>query len=137
MQSEFTLLDDTVAHMCQASLDNGSVYIDPGSLESTLGWQLKPEGLCRDDVCLLVPDRSALVRERGLDLRQLAELLGRPLAIDADERVAALGTPHESRASQMASLVAPDFELPDIEGHLHKLSDHRGKKTLLIAYASW
>ena len=26
---------------------------------------------------------------------------------------------------------------PDLEGKLHSLSDHRGKKVLLVAYASW
>ena len=31
----------------------------------------------------------------------------------------------------------PDFELPDLSGTLHRLSDHRGRKVLLIAYASW
>jgi peroxiredoxin len=37
----------------------------------------------------------------------------------------------------MTSLEAPDFTLPDLEGALHSLSDHRGKKRLLIAWASW
>ena len=32
---------------------------------------------------------------------------------------------------------APDFTLPDLAGHMHSLSDYRGKKVLLIAYASW
>ncbi|MCH7868912.1 MAG: redoxin domain-containing protein [Myxococcales bacterium] len=38
---------------------------------------------------------------------------------------------------ELAGLAAPDFSLPDLEGTLHSLSDHRGKKVLLIAYASW
>jgi peroxiredoxin len=37
----------------------------------------------------------------------------------------------------MATLEAPDFTLPDLAGRMHTLSDHRGKKVLLIAYASW
>jgi peroxiredoxin len=32
---------------------------------------------------------------------------------------------------------APDFTLPDLRGRLHSLRDQRGKKTLLIAWASW
>ena len=41
--------------------------------------------------------------------------------------------------SQMTPLgtSAPDFSLPDLAGRLHTLSDYRGKKVLLIAYASW
>jgi peroxiredoxin len=37
----------------------------------------------------------------------------------------------------MATLEAPDFELNDLHGRRHRLSHHRGKKVLLIAYASW
>ena len=32
---------------------------------------------------------------------------------------------------------APDFTLPDLEGRLHSLSEHRGKKVLLVTWASW
>ena len=31
----------------------------------------------------------------------------------------------------------PDFLLPDLQGKLHRLSDHRGKKVLLLHFASW
>jgi len=41
------------------------------------------------------------------------------------------------RARALASLEAPDFTLPDLDGRLHTLSNHRGKKVLLVAYASW
>ena len=61
----------------------------------------------------------------------------RPLAVDHDERVAYLGTPAGARAARLASLEAPDFRLPDLAGGKHALSDHRGRKVLLVAYASW
>ena len=32
---------------------------------------------------------------------------------------------------------APEFTLPDLEGRLHSLSDHRGVKVFLVAYGSW
>ena len=32
---------------------------------------------------------------------------------------------------------APAFTLPDLDGKPHSLSDYRGKKVLLVAYASW
>ncbi len=31
----------------------------------------------------------------------------------------------------------PDFLLPNLEGGFGRLSDHRGKKVLLIHFASW
>lgn len=33
--------------------------------------------------------------------------------------------------------VYPDFLLPKLEGGFGRLSDHRGKKVLLIHFASW
>lgn len=73
----------------------------------------------------------------GLELVTRAEAEGRPVALDADERAAYLGITAKERARVLASLEAPDFTLPDLEGRLHSLSEHRGKKVLLVAYASW
>jgi hypothetical protein len=67
----------------------------------------------------------------------LARLVGRPIAIDPVERVAAFAAPAAERADALRSGMAPDFELPDVHGVLHRLSDFRGKKVVLYAYASW
>ncbi|MEO0493386.1 MAG: hypothetical protein AAF081_08215 [Actinomycetota bacterium] len=103
-----------------------------------LGWTLKPEGLCQDDTCVLVPDRSALVGDDGIDLATLGELLDRPIAIDADAGLAAVGAPRAARRQALHELTAPDFTLPDVHGDgVTSLSDHRSKKRLLIAFSSW
>jgi hypothetical protein len=102
-----------------------------------LGWELKPEGLCQGDVCVPVADGDALANADGIDLAALADVLRRPLALDAEEGAAVLGVPAAERRAQLDTLEAPDFTLPGIDGTLHTLSDHRGKKVLLIAYASW
>jgi len=137
MQTTFTILDGTHPRALDATLDGERVRLDADAVREQLGWTLEPEGLCRETMCVPVRDRDALVGDGGLDLEAFAALLGRPLALERDERVAALGTPHTTRAAEMASLEAPDFTLPDLSGQLHSLSDHRGKKVLLIAYASW
>ena len=62
---------------------------------------------------------------------------GRPVAIDREERAAYLGVSAAERAKVLSSLEAPDFTLPDLDGRMHTLSAHRGKKVLLVAYASW
>lgn len=62
---------------------------------------------------------------------------GRPVAIDGEERAAYLGVSAAERAKVLSSLEAPDFTLPDLDGRMHTLSAHRGKKVLLVAYASW
>lgn len=138
---DYTILDDgrtTILTGDAVTVPSpGRMRIAESALEESLGWELKPEGLCRGDVCVPVRDREALVHRDEVDLGVFAELLGRPIVIDSDERVAGLGTASSSQAAAMASLEAPDFELPDLAGRMHTLSEHRGKKVLLIAYASW
>jgi hypothetical protein len=119
------------------SRSGGELRAAPEAVASALGWTLEAEGLCRGDVCVPVRDRGALLRDGGIDLERLAALLGRPLACDAEERMAVLGVSAEDRARALMSLEAPDFTLPDLSGQQHSLHQHRGKKVLLIAYASW
>jgi hypothetical protein len=135
--SSFALIDEGRVHDVEARVAGGAVRIPAAALERATEWTLKPEGLCRGDVCVPVRDRAGLADDAGVDLARFAAALGRPLALDPEERAAALGTPASERAQSLASLEAPDFELPDLTGALHRLSDHRGRKVLLIAYASW
>lgn len=119
-----------------AVADPARPTISPEQVESLLGWELKPEGLCQGYMCIPV-DQDDLVREDGLDLRVLADALQRPLVTEEKHAVASLGASHHDRAEALDSLDAPDFTLPDLAGNLHSLSDERGKKVLLVAYASW
>ena len=92
-----------------------------------------------DDTFTIIDDgRVAVVGSReGLERLKQAEAAGRPVALDLEERAAYLGVPASERARQLSSLEAPDFTLPDLQGKLHALSAQRGKKVLLVAYASW
>src|SRR5436309_12850495 len=132
-----TLVDPGRPGTVQAVVDGDAIRISTGALAQALGWELKPEGLCRAGTCVPVRDRAALVHEDGIDLGALARLLDRPLAMEADEGIAVLGASATERAHRLASMEAPDFTLADLRGRLHSLRDQRGKKTLLIAWASW
>ena len=82
--------------------------------------------------------RATVVAEAdGAAAAKRAEAAGRPVALDVDERAAYLGISAAERAKSLASLEAPDFTLPDLDGRMHSLSQQRGKKVLLVAYASW
>lgn len=137
MAATFTLLDSQAPHLLSAHVTGGRVRIPADAVREALGWSLEPQGLCRGSVCIPVREREALVSEEGLDLETLAIVLDRPLAVDPEACAAALGTAAADRSGQLASLEAPDFTLPDLDGNRHSLSEHRGKKVLLIAYASW
>ena len=134
---EFILLDEGKVCTVAATISGDNLYVAPAALRAALGWELKPEGLCKDDRCVPLRGEAGLVSDAGVDLAGLARVLGRALALDLDERVAYLGASAAERATQLASLTAPDFTLPDLDGKMHSLSDYRGNKILLVAYASW
>jgi len=97
-----------------------------GTLTDATGWELKPEGLCRGDVC--VPVSSAEPADIWSALRW-------PLARSGDDVY--LGEPVDHRRAATAGSVAPDFSLPDLAGRSHSLSDFRGKKVFLASWAPW
>jgi hypothetical protein len=111
--------------------------VSTDELRSELGWELKPEGLCRDDVCVLVPDRASLEADGKIDAVAVATLLDRPALVDETTGVVAIGAQRSVRQRAIDDLQAPDFVLPDLDGTPHALSDHRSKKRLLVAFSSW
>jgi hypothetical protein len=133
----WTLVDDGTTIAIEAHARDGAIRIPAEALERSLGWKLQDEGLCRAGTCVPVSDRAALVGDDGVDVGAFARLLDRPLAVDVDERVVVFGTSANERATRLAAMEAPDFTLPDLAGRLHSLRDQRGKKTLLVAWASW
>lgn len=125
------LFDDGRELTIAGKVREGRILSGPDALKESLGWELKPEGLCKDEICVPVRDRGALVPDTeggGGDLAAFASAVGRPLAIDADSGVAALGVAASDRARDVAALEAPDFELPDLCRQVHRLSDHRGNE---------
>ena len=135
--TRFTLIDGDRPVEVDATLAGDAVRVATAALRDATGWEFKPEGLCQGDVCVPVRDATALAGPGGVELAAFARALDRPLALDVAERAAALGTSAAERSARLATLQAPDFRLPDLSGRMHSLSEHRGKKVLLIAYASW
>jgi hypothetical protein len=133
----FTIIDAERAAPVQARVADGRVLLEPGSLKDTLGWEIHDGLLCNDAMCIPLPDGASLIRDGGIDLEALAGALDRSLAVDVDERAAFLGGSARERAQALASQQAPDFTLPDLAGRPHSLAEHRGKKILLVAWASW
>jgi hypothetical protein len=125
------------ANTVDATIADGRILLDPDQLPSAVGWTLKPEGLCRDDACVPVRDRAALFHDERLDLTAVAGALGRPVVVDAEAGIVAVALDRAPRRDARQLLVAPDFELADLDGTRHRLSDWRGRKRLLHAFSSW
>jgi hypothetical protein len=119
------------------TVTDGHVLVDPSQLQSALGWELKSEGLCREDVCIPVRDQATLFVGDRVDIVRIAEALGRPVVVDDDSRLVSIALPSEERRQALDGLVAPSFELADLDGTTHRLDEWHGKKRLLVAFASW
>jgi hypothetical protein len=137
MSTKFTFLNEGQVTQADASIGEAGVRLSADRLHAVFGWELKPQGLCKGSVCIPTHDRQGLTSVDGVDIATFADLLGRPLAIDEAERVVCVGESARDRGTQMASLEAPDFTLPDLSGRTHSLSDYRGRRVLLVAHASW
>ena len=133
---EVTVIGDET-RVVDAHVSDGRVLIDAAQLPGALGWDLKPEGLCRDDVCVPVRDPAELFAGERLDLEAVGAALGRAVVVDADARVAAVALDGETRRRALTELVAPSFELADLDGNLHALEGWHDRKKLLVAFASW
>ena len=119
----------------------------PEELTSINDFVLKPEGACLDDLCIPVArgtspdDEKAVVVEHSgseyFDLLRFAAKIGQPVVTDKETSISSFGAIPATRSQLFEEALAPDFELPDADGNLHRLSDHRGKKVLIITWASW
>jgi hypothetical protein len=109
-----------------------SLQIDPATFERHTGWAIKPEGACKGDRCVPLPAAS---QSGLLPVQALAERLGMPLVHDEPSGLWSLGP--ESGGPALASAQVPDFALPDLAGNEFHLRSLRGRKVLLVAWASW
>jgi hypothetical protein len=104
--------------------------VDPEAFERRTGWAIEPEGACKADRCVPLPEGGS-----RLDARTLAERLGMALVHDAQSGLWALGP--ESGGRALVTAAAPDLELPDCDGNPFRLRSLLGTKVLLLAWASW
>ena len=108
------------------------------AIEAGTGWQIKPEGACKGDVC--IPLQGVSEHADGFDVRELATAMNLPLVEagveSSDKTLIALG-PESVGARALTSAASPDFELPDINGNAFRLSSLKGKKIVVYAWAPY
>jgi len=133
------LTETTETVLPDSRVEGERLWLLPAEIETATGWSSKPEGLCRGSVCILIPPgrEREFLRGNQIDVAALWRHLGQPLAHSADGDAWVLGTSAADRAAALRLLGAPDFTLPDRTGRGHSLSEHRGKKVLLVSWASW
>ena len=126
---------------------SGQLWITTADLTRATRFEVKPQGVCRDELCFPLPKarQQEFLRKNGDDkaagktwfnLTAFAALVHQSVAHDVGQSMWYFGL-RSDQHQRLASLRAPDFTLPDINGKMHSLSDFRGKKVFLITWASW
>ena len=106
-----------------------SLDVTPEQFAAGTGWQIKPEGACKAELC--VPLGGS-----GFDLRPTAERLRMALVHDEASGLWALG-PESLGDRALVSAGAPELVLDDVDGNEFRLSSLRGQKVVLVAWAPY
>jgi hypothetical protein len=136
------IYDDVTTEVNPAQEEAGQLWITTADLERATRFEIKPQGVCRDRLCFPLPKARAgeFVRKNSgkswFNMTAFAQLVRQPVAHDAALSTWYFGLRADQRQG-LASLEAPDFSLPDMDGKMHSLSALRGKKVLLVTWASW
>jgi hypothetical protein len=134
--------DDMATSLAAAREDAGQLWITTADLKRATRFEVKPQGVCRDELCFPLPKarQQEFVHKDAdgswFNMTAFAALVHQPVAHDAAMGTWYFGLRSDQR-QRLSSLQAPDFTLPDLQGQPHRLSDFHGKKILLVTWASW
>ena len=137
------LYQDRTVELVRTLDDPNDLWVVPDDLPRVNDFVLKPEGACLAELCVPVRqdrDSELFVTRAGqgwFNVTELARRLQQSFVADHEHAVWSFGNIPVTRNAFLQSAMAPDFALPDREGKLVRLSDFRGKKVLVITWASW
>lgn len=107
--------------------------VDRSAFEARTGWQFKPEGACKGEICVPLTDS---VDGPTIQLDAVADRLGLSLVHDADVGLWAVG-PETIGSRALATAEAPNLTLTDLDGSTFELASLRGKKVFLYAWSPY
>lgn len=134
--------DDVATEINPANEEPAQLWVTTADLTRATHFEVKPQGVCRAELCFPLPKarkQEFLRKSSGkewFNLLAFANLVHQPVAHDEALATWYFGLRSDQRQT-LASLEAPDFTLPDMDGKLHSLHDFHGKKVLLVTWASW
>ncbi len=140
MPEAITIIYDNNVTSVAAEVSDDGLWLSPAELRRSTGWEPQAAGLCRGSTCIPVPAsrRTEFLRaDDSVNLSVFAAHEGRAVVHDESRAVWVFGRSGAARSAVTQTLQAPDFELPDLDGRLHRLSDARGRKVLIASWASW
>ncbi len=137
------LYRDRIIELKQTLPDPVNLWITPEDLTQVTGFVLKSEGACLAEICIPIrqDDGSDMVVTRSgkkwFNFSGFSKNLKQVYVADRESATWSFGEMPLHREGFLQNASAPDFEMEDRNGKTVKLSDYRGKKVLLITWASW
>jgi hypothetical protein len=127
------LYDDRAVPLDHIRPDPKDLWVRAADLPRINQFELKPQGACRADLC--IPISRELKSGDWFNLTGFARRIHQ--AYVNDSGIWSLGEIPVLRGDSYRARLAPDFAVPDRTGRVVHLSDFRGKKVLVITWASW
>ena len=141
--SRFVIYDGVATQVSESPNSSNDLWITTNDLARATRFVIKPQGVCRDELCFPLPKKrlAEFVSKKDattwFNLTEFARLIKQSFVVDQKNGVWYFGARESEQNSYINSLEAPSFTLPDLNGKLHSLADFRGKKVLLVTWASW
>jgi len=123
--------------------DNNILWIKENELKSSTGFELKDYWVCYDNICIPLSEneKERIIAEdnseKWVNICELSKKLWQAIIFDEEYWVWSLWTFPQARKMTLESNIAPDFEIKDRAGKIVRLSDFKGKKVLIVTFASW
>ena len=127
------LYGDRETALPDTRVENGDLWIPASELARINEFTVKPQGACREDVCIPLP--KALKRNGRLNLSGFARQVRQSVVNEGSTW--SFGEMPMLRAGFLESRTAPDFAVQNRQGKTVRLKDFRGRKILLLTWASW
>jgi peroxiredoxin len=135
------LARENVLVVDRAMMSGDELLVPTDSVIAITGFQLKPQGLCAGEVCIAMPSDESWIVEQGekkyFNVSRFARRVNQVYAVDPEAKVWSFTAVPRPETSPLLAGQAPDFALEDRDGKLVRLSDFRGKKVLILTWASW
>ena len=130
------LYDSRAVTLARVDTDaSGALWVQKADLRRVNGFEIKPQGACRADICIPIP--RGMMKGDTFNLTAFAQRVGQKFIADPAARVWSFGEIPVVQGAYVESRIAPDVTVPDRKGRPVRLSQFRGKKVLLVTWASW
>lgn len=127
------LYEEHETALTTSRIEKGDLWIEAKDLPKINQFEVKPQGACREDIC--IPLSKDLKRKGWFNLSGFARKIKQSVVNEGE--LWSFGEMPVLRTGFLESRVAPDFAVQDRKGSIVQLKDFRGRKVLLLTWASW